>query len=232
MYGNSYQQGGYGQQPPQQNYGGGSGYGGAQGQQFNQQPQFGAPPQQQYGAPQQQQFGGGYPGPGVGGSAYAPQGQQQYGQPAGGYGAPPQQQYGAPPPQQQYGAPPAQQYGGAPPQQQYGAPPQQHQQQFGAPPTAYGQPPQPAPGFGPRFLGVPIPAPPPAPPLANLQGYNPQFDAERIRKATKGFGTDERTLVDTLAPLDAFQVDVLSRTFEQTVGRSLKLTLEKELSGW
>lgn len=48
----------------------------------------------------------------------------------------------------------------------------------------------------------------------------------------QGFGTDEQTLINTLAPLDAFQVDLLSRTFESTVGRSLKVTLEKELSGW
>lgn len=48
----------------------------------------------------------------------------------------------------------------------------------------------------------------------------------------QGFGTDERTIIDTLSPLDAFQMDVLSRTYEQTVGRSLKTTLEKELSSW
>jgi len=48
----------------------------------------------------------------------------------------------------------------------------------------------------------------------------------------QGFGTDERALIDTLAGLDAFQVDVLSRTFEQTTGKSLKKTLEKELSSW
>jgi annexin A7/11 len=65
-----------------------------------------------------------------------------------------------------------------------------------------------------------------------LQGYNPQFDAERIRKATKGFGTDEKTIIDTLAPLDPFQVDVLARNYEQTTGRSLQKTLEKELSSW
>jgi annexin A7/11 len=32
---------------------------------------------------------------------------------------------------------------------------------------------------------VPIPPPPPALPVNSLSGYNPQFDAERIRKATK-----------------------------------------------
>jgi annexin A7/11 len=65
-----------------------------------------------------------------------------------------------------------------------------------------------------------------------LPGYNAAFDAERIRKATKGFGTDERALIDTLTPLDPFKMDVLSRTYEQTVGKSLKVTLEKELSSW
>ena len=35
-----------------------------------------------------------------------------------------------------------------------------------------------------------------------------------------------------LCRVDAYQVDVLSRTFEQTVGKSLKKVLEKELSSW
>ncbi|WVN86960.1 uncharacterized protein L203_102135 [Cryptococcus depauperatus CBS 7841] len=162
-------------------------------------------------------------------------GQAPYGgynnQPQPSYGAPPVSQYGGPP-QGQYGAPPAsggysggaQQYGGHSPQPSYGAPPQG---QYGAPqPSFNGQ-------QGPTtFLGVLIPAPPPAVPISTLAGYNAQFDAERIRKATKGFGTDEKTIIDTLAPLDPFQIEVLSKTYEQTVGRSLKVTLEKELSGW
>jgi annexin A7/11 len=48
----------------------------------------------------------------------------------------------------------------------------------------------------------------------------------------QGFGTDEDTVINTLMPLDAFQVDVLSRTYEQQIGRSLKTTIEKETSGW
>ncbi|KAK6908907.1 hypothetical protein I203_102913 [Kwoniella mangroviensis CBS 8507] len=196
------------------------------------------PPQQQWG----QQPPTSYPGPG--GYGYNNGQQQSYGvpPPQNNYGAPPPPQvnYGSHPSQNGYGAPPPQQYGGHSPQPPYGAPPPQ-QAPYGAPPPTqqygaqggYGaSPPQTMPGQGPRFLGVSIPAPPPAVPLSNLQGYNAQFDAERIRKATKGFGTDERTLIDTLAPLDAFQMEVLSRTYEQTVGRSLKKTLEKELSSW
>lgn len=48
----------------------------------------------------------------------------------------------------------------------------------------------------------------------------------------QGFGTDEKTIIDVLTPLDAFQMDVLSRTYEQTVGRSLQKELDKELSSW
>ncbi|OCF46073.1 annexin XIV [Kwoniella heveanensis CBS 569] len=210
----------WGQQPPQQ-YGGPGGPGGY-GYNNN-----GGPPPNQYGGPGQG-YQSGPPPSQQGGYGQQPSyGQQPQHQP---YGAPQNNGYGAPPPppppQNNYGAPPQNSYG-APPQNQYGAPPQN---QYGAqpPPSAQGQ----FGGAGAKFLGVPIPAPPPAVPLSTLQGYNAQFDAERIRKATKGFGTDERTLIDVLAPLDAFQIDVLARTYEQTVGRSLKKTLEKELSSW
>ncbi|KAK8849498.1 hypothetical protein IAR55_004832 [Kwoniella newhampshirensis] len=204
------QQGGWGQPPPQ-NY-----QGGYQGVPPPQQ-QWNAPPPSQppygdqtpYGAPQQPPYGGHSPQPP--------------------YGAPPphQQPYGAPSPQPPYGAPPS--------QTGYGAPPPPQPAYGGQSQTAYGAPPAPAPGSGAggaMFLGVPIPAPPPAVPVSQLAGYNPQFDAERIRKATKGFGTDERAIIDTLSPLDPFQMDVLARTYEQMVGRTLQKTLEKELSSW
>ncbi|WWC73470.1 uncharacterized protein I206_107440 [Kwoniella pini CBS 10737] len=205
----------WGQQPPT-SYGGPGGSGGYAP----------PPPHNAYGAPPHNDYGG----------------QSSYNAgPQGGYGGPPPQQpYGSHSPQPPYGAPSNQPaYGATTPQPPYGAPPAN--QSYGAPPAnqpygvqgGYGAPPpQVAPGHGPKFLGIPIPAPPPAVPVSNLPGYNAQFDAERIRKATKGFGTDERTLIDTLVPLDAFQIDVLSRTYEQTVGRPLKKTLEKELSSW
>lgn len=65
-----------------------------------------------------------------------------------------------------------------------------------------------------------------------LSGFDANGAAEQIRKATKGFGTDEKALVSTLAPLDAFQVDALMRTFKVTVGRDMLQVLEKETSGW
>ncbi|WVQ79406.1 hypothetical protein IAT38_001503 [Cryptococcus sp. DSM 104549] len=194
----------YGQQPP-----------------YGQQNQYPPPQQQQQWAPPPTQ---GYQQQGYQNSA-SPQGgmygggppQQQYQQNQGYQGYQQQQPYGGAPPQQSYGAPQSN-YGGGPPQNQYGAPPQQG---YGAPQGA----------MGPRFLGVSIHAPPPAVP-GSVQGYNPNVDAEKIRKATKGFGTDESALISTMAPLDAKQMDVLSRAYEQMVGKSLKATLESELNSW
>ena len=54
---------------------------------------------------------------------------------------------------------------------------------------------------------------------------------EAIRKATKGFGTDEKLLIATLAPLDAFQVDAVSRQFRASTGKDLLQVIEKETSG-
>lgn len=242
----------YGAPPPQQQWGAPpppQQYGAPPGGQYGAPPpnQYGAPPPNQYGAPPSNQYG-------------APP-NQYGGQPQQSYGAPPQQQqqqWGAPPPPNNFGGQPQQSYGqqsyGAPaPTGQYGAPPP-NQSSYGAPPPPqqqYGGMQQggPAPGMGggPRFLGALIPAPPPALPTTQLQGYNPQFDADRIRKATKvsqspallrvfansqGFGTDENTLINTLTPLDAFQIDILARVFEQQTGKPLKKTLEKELSSW
>jgi annexin A7/11 len=57
-----------------------------------------------------------------------------------------------------------------------------------APPHAFGQ-------GGYTYNGLPIPPPPGAPPAA--AGGNPATMAtvEQIRKATKGFGTDEKSLI-------------------------------------
>ncbi|PWN53434.1 Annexin [Violaceomyces palustris] len=159
-----------------------------------------------------------------------------------GYGAPPPHGYAPPPqappgwpgqPQQQYGAPP-----GPPPQAYgapagYGAPPPQHHAYHQAQPY-HQQPPAPygAPSGGFFYLGIPIPPPPPHQPAPPPMGYNPAQDVERIRKATKGFGTDEGALISTLAPLDAFQVDALRHTFKAQVGKDLVTVLEKETSGW
>lgn len=82
------------------------------------------------------------------------------------------------------------------------------------------------------YLETPIPAPPPAPPAQPPPGYNAFGDVERIRKACKGFGTDEKAIIETLAPLDAFQINALSAAYISTTGKSLLSQLEGETSGW
>jgi annexin A7/11 len=97
-------------------------------------------------------------------------------------------------------------------------------QQYNAPP-AQG-------GGGHFYLGVPVPAPAgmqPSPPIPGFDAYGP---VESIRKATKGFGTDEERLIQTIAPLDAFQMDAVSRQFKANVGKDLLHVLEKETTGW
>ena len=244
------------QQQPQPAYGtaGGAGYN-------NNAPYQPPAPAPNYGSPPTMDSHGGYPqsstgmtgaqgtyGQGQGGygqgyDAYAQgQGQSGYAQGQGGYGQPQQPAYGAPqqpaygtPQQPAYGAPQPQQaaYGAPAPQGAYGATPHQPIAAYGAPQqaTAYGAPTTSFNTSTPYFLGIPIPAPPPAPPLS-LPSYQPSTDVDKLRKATKGFGTDEKALIDVLTRVDSMQVDVLSRTFEQMVGKSLKKVLEKELSGW
>lgn len=132
---------------------------------------------QGYGAPQPGQHGGlgqGYqpppPGPPMGGYNQPPPFQGGYAPPPPAHG----QGWNAPPPphQQQYNQPPPGQYQHhqPPPPGQYQPPPNQGYQ---APPIGG--------GFQFFFLGVPVPNDPPEP----VHGYNAQFDAERIRGATK-----------------------------------------------
>ncbi|KAF4634167.1 hypothetical protein G7Y89_g3940 [Cudoniella acicularis] len=196
-----------GQYPPQQ-------------QSYPPQGGYGQPPPQQYGPPQGQYPPQQYGSPAPPQGQYPPQGgyqQPPYGAPSPqpGYGAPPPQQpYGAPPPQSSYGAPPPQQgYGAPPPQPGYGAPPQQ----YGAPPPqAYVQPTPPSLGYGP-------------PQQIQWDGVQ---DAEALRKAMKGFGTDEKTLIRVLSTKDPLQINVLRQTFNYRFSRQLISDIKSETSGW
>ncbi|KAL4730103.1 hypothetical protein ACLX1H_002133 [Fusarium chlamydosporum] len=198
----------YGQPPPPQGYG-----------------QY-PPPQQPYGGYQQ-------PPPGQ----YPPQ-QGGYGQPQGHYPPPggpppPQQPYGGyqqqPPPPQHYGAPPG------PPQGHYGAP-TPHQQPYGhhspappgPPPGQYGAPP-------PQQYGAP-----PVQPTPPSLGYGPPQiiqwdgtpDADGLRKAMKGFGTDEKALIAILANKDPLQIDTIRQAYERKHRRNLIADIQSETSSW
>lgn len=184
------------------------------------------------------------PPPGAYGQGYAPPPPSNYPQPEysnnrasypqqppnGGYGGyPPNPQgpggYGAPPPPRHPSQPqPYGNYGGPPPNGPYGAPPPgpydnqyppQHQQPF--------------PGrFQPAF-GVPSPGfeePPQCDPLR----YGQQ--ADELRRAMKGFGTDEDALIRVLAQLQTpFAIYSVQLAFSQRHGRELLTDLRKETSG-
>lgn len=97
---------------------------------------------------------------------------------------------------------------------------------YGAPPPMQHGP------AGLIYLGIPVPPPPPAAPAPPPPGYNPYGDVERIRKACKGIGTDEKALIDTLAPLDSFQINAVYHSFKATSGKDLLKQVESEVSGW
>lgn len=60
--------------------------------------------------------------------------------------------------------------------------------------------------------------------------FRPQADA--LRKAMKGFGTDEKTLIAVLAPLDPLQVAAVRDTFSKNLGRDLVKDVKSETSGY
>ncbi|KAJ3043429.1 Annexin B9 [Rhizophlyctis rosea] len=228
-----------GQQQPQQPY-----Y--PQQQQYGQYAPPPGPPGQQYPPP------GGYPPPGQQpygappGGAYPPQQHGQYqppqGPPPGSYPnqthnqyAPPpgppqpyaQQSYGAPLGQSPYGAPPPQGPYGAPAQAPYGAPPQGYAAYPGAPPGAgaYPQPPGGTP-YGTMtaasFYAMAGPQMSPA---------ELQRDAELLRKAMKGFGTDEKALIEVLCKRTPMQAPQIAQAYKANFGRDLVKDLESETSG-
>ncbi|KAL4803055.1 hypothetical protein BDV18DRAFT_146186 [Aspergillus unguis] len=192
----------------------------------HQQPQYQGSPYQQYGAPPPHQYA---PGP-----------------PGGPYGAPPpgQAPWSSPPPPGQYGTPPPMPphsagYPPGPPQGAY-PPPQ------GYPPQGY-HPPGPPGGYGhghghggmpgyPPGAAAAAAAPVPAPPSL---GYDPDQmssgdaskEADALRKAMKGWGTDEKALISVLAKPDPLQMALIRYTYGERHGRNLEKDLKSELSG-
>jgi annexin A7/11 len=57
-------------------------------------------------------------------------------------------------------------------------------------------------------------------------------DAEALRKAMKGFGTDEKALIRVLANKDPLQVNVLQESYHRKFNRQLLHDVQGEASGW
>ncbi|KAG6916109.1 hypothetical protein DXG01_008383 [Tephrocybe rancida] len=79
----------------------------------------------------------------------------------------------------------------------------------------------PNPRAPPRGFGVP-----------KVDGYNPVADAEAIKKACKGFGTDNTALINTLTKLTPLKMDALAEHYVTTNGKVLVDLLDKETSGY
>ncbi|EKV06434.1 Annexin [Penicillium digitatum] len=197
------------------------------------QPPYGGYPPQQYG---QQSHPSGPP----------PQGYQQP------YGAPPPQ--GPYPPQHGHHLPPQQGHYPPPQQGHYGAPSQPHgyhappgQPPFGQQQHGYAPPGQLPMGYPPQSqapVGYGAPAggayPPQGVPSQPSPGYIPgqvapgdfRPQADALRKAMKGFGTDEKALIAVLAQLDPLQMAAVRDTYSKHLGRDLFKDVKSETGGY
>uniref|UniRef100_A0A8C2EJH7 Annexin n=1 Tax=Cyprinus carpio TaxID=7962 RepID=A0A8C2EJH7_CYPCA len=167
-----------------------------------------------------------YPGYPPAGGSYPPA-SGPYQQAPGGY--PPQP--GAYPPQGGYYPP---QPGACPPGAGY--PPQAG----GYPPQAGGYPAAPGGGFPPQAGGYPGAQPgtyPNMPPkgyrgsIKDLPGADPLRDVEVLRKAMKGFGTDENAIIELLGTRSNKQRVPLKAAYKTTYGKDLFSDLKSELKG-
>ncbi|KAF9883629.1 hypothetical protein FE257_003136 [Aspergillus nanangensis] len=157
----------------------------------------------------------------------------------GGYGAPPQQY---PPPQgmpapggypQGPGYPPPPQhapYGGHsqapyPPQGGPGYPPPHGP----PPPGPYGNAPSPQP---PQHFQGPLSMPSPGYALGQMAPGDFRREADALRKAMKGFGTDEKALIQVLANLDPLQMAAVKSTYTNHLGRDLIKDVKSETGSY
>ncbi|EUB59910.1 Annexin A7 [Echinococcus granulosus] len=180
----------------------------------------GYPPQGPMGFPPQ----GGYP-PQGGQMGYPPQGQMGY-PPQGQMGYPPQGPMGQLPPQGQMGYPPyggQPGYGGAPPPQGgytngYG-PPQPMGLGYGAGAVA-GPSGSCGGGAAMGFLSIYYSG---RPTVVPMPCFNPCDDAENLRKAMRGLGTDEGCIIAVLSKRTCGQRSEIAKKYKASFGKDVGL---------
>jgi hypothetical protein len=78
---------------------------------------------------------------------------------------------------------------------------------------------------------VPEPVIEQTPTLKPASNFNPASDCERLYKAMKGFGTDEKTIIDVLGNRSSDQRMELKKSHQQMYGKDLVKELKSEISG-
>jgi len=68
-------------------------------------------------------------------------------------------------------------------------------------------------------------------PMENPEAFDPQADAQLLRTAMKGMGTDERTLIEVLASKSDEQLEEIKAAYAAKFRRDLKSDVSKETKG-
>lgn len=71
-----------------------------------------------------------------------------------------------------------------------------------------------------------------APTVTPANPFSPADDAKALRKAMKGFGTDEDTLIQILCHRTNDQIQLIKRDFKTSFGKDLVEDIKSETSGW
>ncbi|CAH1130411.1 unnamed protein product [Ceutorhynchus assimilis] len=178
--------------------------------------------------------GGGYPPPSGG---YPPASAGGYPPPSGGY---PPASGGGYPPASSGSYPPQPSRGGYPPASSGGHPhaggsPSHYHSAPGAPPGGQGYQGPTGPYGGVSYTHS-TPSMQPArlkrtPTVVPMAGFNPRADAEVLRKAMKGFGTDEKAIINVLAHRTNQQRLQIAFEFKTLYGKDLVKDLKSETTG-